>query len=68
MLQLQDTLTSDRAEEIRALADYNEALANLAAAEGSTLERHGIVLDSSAPPKYAPPKTPSGAETFVRWE
>jgi outer membrane protein len=59
VLQLQDTLTSDRADEIRALADYNEALANLAAAEGSTLERHGIALDSSAPQKYAPPTTSS---------
>jgi outer membrane protein TolC len=59
VLQLQNTLTSDRAAEIRALADYNEALANLAAAEGSTLEHNGIALDPSAPPKYAPPKNPS---------
>ena len=62
VLQLQDTLTSDRADEIRALADYNEDLANLAAAEGSTLERNGIALDSSAPPKYASPKDPHASK------
>ena len=49
VLQLQNTLTSDRAAEIRALANYNEDLANLAAEEGSTLERNGIVLNPSAP-------------------
>jgi len=59
VLQLQNTLTSDRAAEIRALANYQEALANLAAAEGSTLERHGIVLDSSSPRRYAPSQNPS---------
>jgi outer membrane protein TolC len=42
VLQLQNTLTADRGQEIRALADYNEALVNLAAAEGSTLERNRI--------------------------
>jgi outer membrane protein TolC len=42
VLQLQNTLTSDRGNEIRALADYNEALATLAQDEGSTLERHHI--------------------------
>ena len=45
VLQLQNTLTSDRAAEIRALADYNEALANLAQDEGSTLERHHISVE-----------------------
>ncbi len=40
VLQLQNTLTSDRAAEIRALANYNEDLANLSQQEGSTLERH----------------------------
>jgi outer membrane protein TolC len=44
VLQLQNTLTSDRGQEIRALANYNEALANLAAQEGSTLERDRIDL------------------------
>jgi outer membrane protein len=53
VLQLQNTLTSDRAAEIRALANYNEDLANLAAKEGSTLDRNGIVLESSAPQRTA---------------
>jgi len=42
VLQLQNTLTADRGLEIRALANYNQALANLAAQEGSTLERDKI--------------------------
>jgi hypothetical protein len=45
VLQLQNTLTVDRGIEIRDLANYYEDLANLAAAEGSTLERNGINLD-----------------------
>ena len=45
VLQLQNNLTTARSQEIRALADYSEALANLAAKEGSTLERNGIKLD-----------------------
>jgi HAE1 family hydrophobic/amphiphilic exporter-1 len=45
VLQLQNTLTSDRAAEIRALADYNEALATLAQDEGSTLDRHHINVE-----------------------
>ncbi len=60
VLQLQDTLTSDRAAEIRALANYNEDLANLAAEEGSTLERNGIVLNPSAP-HYSPSPTASSS-------
>ena len=44
VLQLQNNLTADRAAEIRALANYNEALANLALEEGSTLERNNIDL------------------------
>ena len=44
VLQLQNTLTSDRGQEIRALANYNEALANLAQQEGTTLERNRIDL------------------------
>jgi outer membrane protein len=39
VLQLQNNLTSARSQEIRSLANYNQALANLAAAEGSTLQR-----------------------------
>lgn len=46
VLQLQNNLTSARSQEIRSLADYNESLALLAAAEGSTLERNRIVLET----------------------
>ena len=42
VLQYQSALTTARGLEIRALANYEEALANLAAQEGSTLERNGI--------------------------
>ena len=45
MLQLQKNLTAARSDEIRSLADYNEALANLAAKEGSTLERNNINIE-----------------------
>lgn len=45
VLQLQKNLTQARSDEIRSLADYNKALANLAAEEGSTLERNNINLD-----------------------
>ena len=45
VLQLQNTLTTDRGAEIRALANYYEDLSNLAAAEGSTLERNGINIE-----------------------
>jgi outer membrane protein len=44
VLQLQNNLTAARSQEIRSLADYNEALANLSAQEGSTLDRNGINL------------------------
>ena len=44
VLQLQNNLTSARSQEIRALANYNEALVNLAVQEGSTLERDKIDL------------------------
>ena len=44
VLQLQNNLTSVRSQEIRALANYNQALANLAQQEGSTLERHKVDL------------------------
>jgi outer membrane protein TolC len=42
VLQLQNNLTSARSNEIRALANYNEALANLAQQEGSTLQRRNV--------------------------
>ena len=46
VLRLQRDLTSRRSEYIRAVTDYNAALARLAQAEGSTLERHGVVVES----------------------
>jgi outer membrane protein len=45
VLQLQSNLTAARSAEIRALADYNIALARLALNEGSTLERRQIDLE-----------------------
>ena len=42
VLQLQRDLTAARSEEIRAVADYNKALTQLAQSEGSTLERRRI--------------------------
>ena len=42
VLQLQNNLTSARSQEIRALADYNRALSNLAQQEGNTLERRQV--------------------------
>ncbi len=45
VLQLQKDLTDARSAEIRALADYNISLANLALAEGSTFERRKINLE-----------------------
>ncbi|MEI8292011.1 MAG: TolC family protein [Verrucomicrobiota bacterium] len=44
VLQLQNNLTAARSQEIRALANYNEALANLARQEGTTLERRKVDL------------------------
>jgi hypothetical protein len=46
VLQYQNSLTAARSAEIRALANYNEALSNLAAQEGSTLERNNINLEA----------------------
>jgi len=46
VLQYQNNLTAARSQEIRALANYNEALANLAAQEGSTLERNRIDIQA----------------------
>lgn len=55
VLQLQRNLTSARSAEIRALADYNIALARLAQNEGSTLNRRGIDLQvTGAENNYAP--------------
>jgi outer membrane protein TolC len=44
VLQLQNNLTTARSAEIRALADYNIALEQLALDEGATLERSKIDL------------------------
>jgi outer membrane protein TolC len=44
VLQLQNNLTSAKSQEIRALADYNQALAKLAASEGTTLQRRKLDL------------------------
>jgi outer membrane protein TolC len=45
VLQLQKDLTTARSTEIRALADYNIALAALAFDEGSTLERRNVNVE-----------------------
>jgi outer membrane protein TolC len=45
VLQLQRDLTTARSAEIRALADYNQALADAALQEGTTLERRHIKLE-----------------------
>jgi HAE1 family hydrophobic/amphiphilic exporter-1 len=45
VLQLQNNLTTARSQEIRALANYNEALATLAQQEGTTLQRHNLELE-----------------------
>ena len=47
VLQYQSSLTTARGQEIRALANYEEALASLAAAEGSTLDRLGINIEAN---------------------
>jgi outer membrane protein TolC len=46
VLQYQDSLTTARSAEIRALANYNEALANLDAQEGSTLDHYNINIEA----------------------
>lgn len=46
VLQYQNSLTAARSAEIRALANYNEALANLAQQEGTTLERYNINIEA----------------------
>jgi outer membrane protein TolC len=47
VLQMQETLTQAQSSELRALADYNKALAQLAFSEGSTLAKHRLVLEIS---------------------
>ncbi|MFN0066003.1 MAG: TolC family protein [Limisphaerales bacterium] len=44
VLQAQQRLTSARLAELRALTDYNKALATLRASEGTTLERFSLDL------------------------
>jgi outer membrane protein len=46
VLQSQNTLTAARSQEIRSLANYNEALATLAQQEGATLEQYNINLEA----------------------
>jgi outer membrane protein TolC len=46
VLQFQRDLTGARSDEIRALADYNKALASLALAEGSTLDRQHLNIET----------------------
>jgi len=45
VLQLQQKLTDTRTAEIRALSDYNKALAQLALNEGSTLEKNHLSME-----------------------
>jgi len=45
VLILQNTLTADRGQEIRSLANYYESLVSLAQQEGSTLERNHINIE-----------------------
>ncbi len=46
VLELQQTLTAARMAELQALTDYNNTLAQLAFAEGSTLAKHHLTLES----------------------
>lgn len=46
VLTYQNNLTAARSAEIRALADYNEALAALAKQEGTTLEQYNVDLQA----------------------
>ncbi len=47
VLTYQNNLTTARGQEIRALANYEEALANLYAQEGSTLDHLGINIEAN---------------------
>jgi outer membrane protein TolC len=46
VLQFQNSVTAARSAEIRALADYNEALAALAQQQGTTLEQYNVSLQT----------------------
>jgi outer membrane protein len=46
VLTYQNNLTTARSAEIRALADYNEALATLAQQQGTTLEQYNVSLQT----------------------
>ncbi len=46
VLQLQEILTAARMAELQALVDYNKAQAQLAFAQGSTMENHQLKLDT----------------------
>jgi outer membrane protein len=46
VLQMQNNLTSARSQEIRALANYNQALDNLYEQEGSTIEHCNIKIET----------------------
>ncbi|HTX21776.1 MAG TPA: TolC family protein [Candidatus Aquilonibacter sp.] len=46
VLTYQNNLTTARGQEIRALANYEESLANLAEQQGSTLEHYNINLEA----------------------
>jgi HAE1 family hydrophobic/amphiphilic exporter-1 len=45
VLDLQNQLTAARFQEVRALADYNNTLAELALSTGASLDRHQINLE-----------------------
>jgi outer membrane protein len=45
VLELQEKLTAARTAEVQALADYNRMVAQLAFAEGRTLERHRMDIE-----------------------
>jgi outer membrane protein TolC len=47
VLTYQNSLTAARGQEIRALANYEESLANLAEQEGSTLDKLGINIEAN---------------------
>jgi HAE1 family hydrophobic/amphiphilic exporter-1 len=46
VLTYQNNLTAARSQEIRALANYNQALVDLARQEGSTLERYNVNIEA----------------------
>jgi hypothetical protein len=50
VLQRQTALVTSQAQEVRARADLNQAIAALNRALGVTLERHGVLLESASNP------------------